>query len=106
MLDRSRHGIARDAFGPIAIREKSVDDVKIETGGVTADYKLATALLNVGCHVNILNASCRGCAYTRPHLRLPTLEAKYEPEGCDPRSAACAFHSCRSEGTDNSSFAD
>src|SRR5579863_7628555 len=45
MLNGSGHHFPRNALGPIAIRQESVDHVEIQPRGVSADKELPAALL-------------------------------------------------------------
>jgi len=56
VLDGSRHDLTWDALGPIAVAQKSMNDIQIEAGRVGAYNKFSTTVLDdAGCHLDILN---------------------------------------------------
>ncbi len=59
MLDGSRHDLARDALGPIAIGQEAVDDIEIEARGIGGDEEFAAALLDDGGCGSFQNAPRR-----------------------------------------------
>jgi len=51
VLDGSRHGLPRNSFRPIRVRQEVVDDVQVTARRVSADQELATTVLDdvTGC---------------------------------------------------------
>ena len=69
ILDRPLYNLGRNPLGPIAIRQKAMDDLEVETRPAGTDQKFPTPLLHNA--IDTRNA----CSLHRPILNPPPLSS-------------------------------